>query len=64
MPMQDGPELPEAVGRALWTIYAEVYGSDQSYERIVERHGFAYSEVPIWLDTLKRRIIRERSREA
>ncbi len=55
MPMQDGPDLPERIGRALWTIYSEVYDSQQSYERIVERHGFTYVEVSEWMKHLRQR---------
>lgn len=54
MPMQDGPDLPEKVGRAIWEIYDYLYGG-QSYETIVSRHGFGYEEVQLFITHLKRR---------
>lgn len=53
--MQDGPDLPELVGRAIYTIYSYLYGGEQSYERIVERGGFGYEETMHFCSTLKHR---------
>ena len=56
MPMQDGPDLPEKIGRALWVIYDYSNpGNRQSYERIVQRRGFAYSEIAVLVELIRQR---------
>ena len=61
--MQDGPDLPAHVGRAIYTIYAYLFGQDQSYERIVERGGFGYEEAAYMCGKLKERRLREIERD-
>jgi len=40
--------IPWAIADKAWAAYAQRYGTNQSVERIAERHGFGWSE----MDTL------------
>ena len=63
MPMQDGPDVAENVGRAFYELYSYMYGTDQSYERIVERRGFGYDEIKLIVDYIRDKGLRELERE-
>jgi hypothetical protein len=45
-PMQDGPPIPWSLARAIYAGYVALFGCEQSLERIAERQGFGWSEVP------------------
>ena len=46
-PMLDGPNIPLELAEQIYKKYSKKYGTDQSLERIKERGGFGWSEVPI-----------------
>jgi hypothetical protein len=45
-PMQDGPPIPWSLARAIYAGYVALFGCEQSLDRIAERQGFGWSEVP------------------
>lgn len=48
-PMLDGPSIPWSLAETIYAKYSERYGDGQSLERIAERGGFGWSEVPaLW----------------
>lgn len=47
-PIQDGDNIPEWFAKVVYRGYVEIYGDNQSYERMRERGGFGKAEV-IWL---------------
>lgn len=44
-PMQDGPNIPWSLAETIYAGYSALYGTDQSLDRIAERHGFGWAEV-------------------
>lgn len=54
-PMQDGPPLPWHVAEEIYRVYSDLYGSDQSLERLAERGGFAWEEISHMTKVYKRR---------
>jgi hypothetical protein len=54
--MQDGPSIPWSLAERIYAVYADLYGRDQSLERLAERGGFSWVEIPhIRVDYLRRR---------
>lgn len=60
-PMLDGPAIPWPLAEKLYDLYSQAYGHDQSLERIAERGGFGWSEVPQFQEVINRRSQRSRS---
>lgn len=54
-PMLDGPPIPWALAEVLYAGYSARYGTGQSLERIAERGGFGWSEIPLWWGDLRDR---------
>ena len=54
-PMQDGPDIDWITAEKIYKIYSELYGTDQSLERLAERGGFGWSEVTFLVEHLKKR---------
>ena len=54
-PMQDGPDIDWTTAEKVYKIYSELYGTDQSLERLAERGGFGWEEVAILVKKLKRK---------
>lgn len=46
-PMQDGPAIPWSMAERIYFVYADLFGTDQSLERLAERGGFFWGEIPI-----------------
>lgn len=44
-PMQNGPAIPWKLAELLYAGYSALYGTEQSLERLAERHGFGWSEI-------------------
>ena len=57
--MLDGPSIDWTTAEELYTVYSCLFGTDQSLERIAERGGFGWGEVPIMLERHKEKV-RER----
>jgi len=54
-PMQGGPSIPWELAERIYATYASVFGFNQSIERMAERSGFGWSEVPvIWEEYLRK----------
>lgn len=45
-PMQDGPSIPWSLAERIYLVYADLSGREQSLERLAERGGFGWAEVP------------------
>lgn len=45
-PMQDGPPIPWSLAERIYFVYADLFGTSQSLERLAERGGFGWSEIP------------------
>lgn len=45
-PMQDGPPIPWSLAERIYEVYREMYGNDQSLERLAQRGGFGWCEIP------------------
>ncbi len=54
-PMQDGPDIPWSTAEKIYKIYSELYGTQQSLERIAERAGFGWAEVACLVEKFKKR---------
>lgn len=54
-PMQDGPDIDWITAKEIYMIYSELYGTDQSLDRLAERGGFGWAEVAELGEDLKRR---------
>lgn len=46
-PMQDGPDIEWSTAQQIYEIYSELYGTEQSLERLKERGGFGWAEVAL-----------------
>jgi hypothetical protein len=46
-PMQNGPTIDREAARAIYEMYAYLYGRDQSLETIARRGGFGWAEVEL-----------------
>lgn len=46
-PMQDGPAIPWPLAQRIYFVYADLFGTEQSMERLAERGGFAWAEVAV-----------------
>lgn len=57
-PMQDGPAIPWSLAERIYEVYTDVCGQDQTLERLAERGGFGWAEIPI----LRRDYFRKHSR--
>lgn len=57
-PMQDGPDIDWTTAEKIYEIYSELYGTQQSLERLAERGGFGWEEVAMLVKDLK--IIRKK----
>lgn len=53
--MQDGPVIPWSVAEKIYVLYSGVYGTHQSLERLAERGGFGWSEIPLFGNDFKKR---------
>ena len=49
-PMQNGPSIPWWLAEVIYAGYSAWYGTNQSLERMAERHGFGWAEVEILWD--------------
>lgn len=47
-PMQGGPDIPWWLAEVIYAGYSTAHGTGQSLERLAERGGFGWSEVPIF----------------
>jgi hypothetical protein len=47
-PMQHGPDIPWSIAEEIYDLYAFLFGSDQSMERMAERGGFSWGEVGLF----------------
>lgn len=47
-PMQNGPKIDRQTAEEIYVVYSCLYGKDQSLDRIGERGGFGWAEVPIF----------------
>ena len=47
-PMQDGPPIPWRLAEEIYAVYHDVYGNDQTLERLAERGGFGWGEIPVF----------------
>ncbi len=54
-PMQDGPPIPRKTAEMVYEMYSNLYGSDQSLDRMAERAGFGWVEIPFMRKELIRR---------
>ena len=61
-PMQGGPPIPWENAEAVYADYSYLYGTDQSLERLAERGGFYYGELPVIAQRAEERRARERLR--
>ena len=44
-PMQDGPDIPWSLAEKIYKMYSDLFGGEQSLERLAERGGFGWAEV-------------------
>jgi len=42
-----GPSIPWWLAERIYKLHCDVYSNSQSLERLAERHGFGWSEVPV-----------------
>ena len=62
-PMLDGkPSIPWTLAEEIYKDYAEVFGGDQSLERVAERGGFGYDEIEVFMQHWHDKRKRERQR--
>lgn len=54
-PMLDGPSIPWENAENIYFVYCELFGNAQTLERLAERGGFAYAELPLFVDELEKR---------
>ena len=54
-PMQDGPDVDWVTAEKIYEIYSELYGTEQSLERLAERGGFGWGEVAFLVKRRKSR---------
>ena len=54
-PMQKGPPIPWETAKVIYRAYSRLYGTQQSLERLGERGGFGWAEVPVIFKELERR---------
>lgn len=54
-PMQDGPPIPWSLAEEIYRVYSNLYGNEQSLERLAERGGFGWDEITHMTKTYKRR---------
>ena len=47
-PMQDGPSIPWSMAERIYFVYADLFGEQQSLERLAKRGGFGWAEVPVF----------------
>ena len=57
-PMMDGPSIDWTTAQEIYTVYSCLHGTGQSIERIAERGGFGWAEVP-WLLKRHQEIVRD-----
>jgi hypothetical protein len=48
-PIQDGLTIPWSLAEKAYEMYSQLYGSDQSLERLAERGGFGVTELAVLL---------------
>jgi len=53
-PMIDGPPITWGIARKIYETYSKLY-TGQTLERIAERGGFGWAEIPLFEKELKRR---------
>lgn len=54
-PMQDGPAIPWSVAEKVYVLYSGIYGTQQSLERLAERGGFGWAEIPLFAEDFRKR---------
>jgi len=47
-PMQDGPSIPWSLAERIYFVYADLFGQQQSLERLAKRGGFGWGEIPVF----------------
>lgn len=47
--MLDGPSIDWVTAREIYRVYRCLYGDDQSLQRIAERGGFGWGEIPLFI---------------
>lgn len=52
-PMLDGPSIDWQTAEEIYIVYCALYGTSQSLERIAERGGFGWTEIPLFYKKLK-----------
>ena len=62
-PMQDGPKIPWSLAETIYKVYKDLFGNDQSLERLAERGGFGWSEVSIFYERHRKRFGRQAEKE-
>lgn len=45
-PMQDGPPIPWSLAERIYFVYHDLFGNEQTLERLAERGGFGWAEIP------------------
>ncbi len=54
-PMQDGPPIPWGLAEEIYEVYSDLFGSSQSLERLAERGGLGWSEIPFMIKPYRRK---------
>ena len=54
--MQDGPDIDWITAEKIYKVYSELYGTQQSLERLAERGGFGWTEVSFMFGIKKHKI--------
>lgn len=55
-PMRDGPDIDWITAEKIYKVYSELYGTQQSLERLAERGGFGWTEVSLMFGIKKHKI--------
>lgn len=54
-PMQDGPSIPWSLAERIYYVYTGLYGEGQGMERLAQRGGFSWAEIPAFREAHRRR---------